>query len=83
MCGFMGTITVAVEDSVETQFRKAVKDRLGIGKGKIGKAVTEAMKQWVYAVEQQDLRERALKRLEKGYNMGKILYKHRDELHER
>jgi len=27
--------------------------------------------------------ERALKKLKKGYKMGKILYQRRDELHER
>lgn len=33
--------------------------------------------------EQQKIREEALQELEKGYPMGKILYKHRSELYER
>lgn len=84
MCGFMGTITTTVDDAVETKFRKAVKNRLGVGKGKIGKAVTEAMDKWAESDEQQKVREEALKQLETGYHMGgKILYKHRSELYER
>ena len=84
MCGFMGTITVTVDDAVEIKFRKAVKDRLGIGKGKIGKAITEAMDRWAELDEQQKIREAAISRLEKGYHLGgKILYKHRSELYGR
>lgn len=81
---FMGTITTTVDDAVETKFRKAVKEKLGTGKGKLGKAVTEAMKSWAESAEQQKVREEAIKQLEKGFNWGgKILYKHRSELYDR
>ena len=49
----MGTITATVDDDVERNFRRTVSEKLGSGKGKIGKAITEAMKKWILSVEQQ------------------------------
>lgn len=79
----MGTMTVGVNDMTETKFRKAVKNTLGEGKGKLGKALTEAMEKWAEEAEQEELRKRALARLEKGYHLGGKTYKHRSELYER
>ncbi|MEK7539737.1 MAG: hypothetical protein AAB558_00625 [Patescibacteria group bacterium] len=79
----MGTITATVDDNTEEKFRETVKNRLGAGKGKLGQAITDAMDKWVREVEQEELRKRALAKLETGFRMGKTLYKHRDELYGR
>jgi len=41
------------------------------------------MRRWVEEKRQEKIAERELKLLEKGFNLGKKLYKARDELHER
>ena len=79
----MGTITISVDDKTEQAFRKMAGAIYGTGKGHLGKALTEAIQEWVHERQQKKIAERELKRLEKGYNMGKILYKTRDELWER
>lgn len=79
----MGTITTIVDDKVEEKFRTAVRNIFGDGKGKIGKAFTQAMKKWAEEVEQEEIRKKAIQRLEKGYHMGKILYKNRNDLYDR
>lgn len=79
----MGTITISVDDVKEKEFRKAVKNSFGEGKGKLGKAITQAMEKWTEETQQWQLRKKAIERLEKGYKMGKILYKERSELYER
>ena len=79
----MGTITVGVDDEIEEHFRLTVKRTVGAGKGTLGKAVAEAMEKWAKEKDEKEMRKRALERLERGYSMGKILYKNREELHER
>ncbi len=79
----MGTMTVSVDDFTEEKFRKTVKSTLGSGKGKLGEAISQAMQKWVEFVEQEEVKKVALQRLEKGFRMGKILYKDRAELYGR
>lgn len=79
----MGTITIGVEDEIEEKFRVTVKESIGVGKGTLGKAFTQAMELWIKNQKQEEMKKRALKRLKKGYKLGKIKYKNRDELHER
>ncbi len=79
----MGTITVNVKDEVEKEFRKLVRSIHGARKGELGKALTEAMKKWVYEKKQEKTAQEALKLLELKFNFGKRLYRDRDELHER
>ncbi len=79
----MSVVTISVEDSVERQFRNEVKEHLGKGKGVLGQAVTEAMKLWIQQKTQDDLAIKLKERMEKGYDMGKLLYTKRDELYAR
>lgn len=80
---FMGTITVNSNNRTESRFRETVKEVIGEGKGSLGKAFDEAMLLWISQKKKEKIMERALSRLKKGYEMGKILYKNRGELHER
>lgn len=79
----MGTITINASDKVENKFRATVKETIGSEKGSLGKAFDEAMLLWVKQKKKEKIRERALRRLQKGYSMGKLLYKNRSELYER
>ncbi|MCX9073984.1 MAG: hypothetical protein OIN88_04910 [Candidatus Methanoperedens sp.] len=79
----MGTITVNVKDDVEKEFRELVSSAHGTRKGDLGRALTEAMRKWVFEKRQEKIAQEALKLLEQRFNFGKRLYKHRNELHER
>ena len=77
----MGTITVNVDDDIEERFRKCARDKLSIGKGKLGQAVKEAFELWIKEQAEQDTTKRQLALLEKGFYFGKYVFK-RDELYD-
>ncbi|MFH1409438.1 MAG: hypothetical protein ABIH34_06000 [Nanoarchaeota archaeon] len=76
----MGTMTITVDEDIEERFRKHVAARFGRGKGVLGKAVSEAIDDWI---KKGKSIEKCLQLLEKGIDMGKMTYKSRDELHDR
>lgn len=76
------TITVNVEKEVEEKFRKIASATYGKKKGYLGKALTEAMREWEKKNASKK-KERFFELLEKGIDMGGINYKKREELHER
>ncbi len=76
----MGTITANINDDIEEIFRKRVYQIYGKRKGNLGKALNEAMIEWVRKKEYFD---RCMELLEKGIDMGKLKYKNREELHDR
>ena len=76
-------ITISVDEKTEEEFRKVAGAVYGKKKGYLGKAITEAMDEWEKRKKSTDVTARALAMLEKGFDMGKITYKSRDELHER
>jgi len=77
------TITVSVEEDVEERFRKLASATYGKRKGYLGKALTDAMREWEKKKKEVDVDARALEILRKGFNLGGITYKKRAELHER
>ncbi len=79
----MGTITINVNDEIERQFRKAVKETKGTGKGKLGEAVTEAINKWAEEKRQKEIAAELKALIEKGFDMGKLKIKSRDELYDR
>ncbi len=79
----MGIITTSIDDYVEENWRSFVKRTYGKGKGVLSQATMDAYKKLMEENEQERLRRRALERLEKGFRMGKILYKTRAELYDR
>lgn len=78
----MATITVNVSDETEERFRDVVKQEYGTGKGKLGSAIQEALDAWVRNKKNQEISQRQLGLMEKGFFFGKIKYT-RDELHDR
>jgi len=52
-------------------------------KGYLGNAVTSAMKKWIDEMTQKQISEREITLLEKGFDMGELKFKSREDLHER
>ena len=75
------TITVNVEEEVESEFRKQASRRYGKRKGYLGKALTEAMSEWAKK-RNADVENEALRLLKAGIKMKKWEF-NREELHER
>ncbi len=78
----MGTMTLNIDDMAEEKFRKAAELAFGAGKGSLGKAATKAFEKWAEK-ELTGSEAKMLALLEKGFEMGKLKYKDRAELHER
>ena len=79
----MGVLTISISDETEQRFREKVKETLGEGKGKLGKAVEEALNNFVSEDEEQKLRQEAIKMMEKGlYKVGKNYTFRREEAYE-
>ena len=78
----MTVITISVKDELAKEFREEVKQKIGQRKGDLGKAVEEALKQWLYDKRQKQIAEEMLKLMETGIEMGKINIRSRDELYE-
>ena len=79
----MGTITINVDDEIEKEFRKLANEESKGKKGFLGDAITEAMKKWISEKEQKEISMREIKILKKGFKLGKITYKKREELYGR
>lgn len=79
----MGTVTINLSDEIEARFRAEVKERFGEGKGKLGKAVEDALNKWANESEEAKLRQRAIQMLKKGlYKVGKDYTFKREEAYE-
>lgn len=76
----MATITINVNNEIEKTFRSKVYQIYGKRKGILGKALTEAMKDWAMRKEYFDS---CIGLLSKGVDMGKLKYSKREELHDR
>ena len=75
----MGTMTINISDETEQKFREKVRETLGAGKGKLGKAVEEIMSKWVEDAEYQKLMKEAVATLKKGLYKLPNGYKFRRE----
>ena len=78
----MATITLNVKDETATKFRKATALKFGKRKGSLGKAATQALEDWAAREAESDV-AKMLELMERGFKLGKRLYKSRAELHER
>ena len=77
----MGTITLNVKNKSEEKFRKITLLKFGKRKGSLGKAASIAFEQWADR-ETNGNEAKLLELLEKGFEMGRLKFKSRDELHE-
>lgn len=75
------TITVNVEEEVDSEFRKQASLKYGKKKGYLGKALTEAMKEWAKK-RNEDVDRKFLKLLKEGIKTKAWKF-NREELYER
>ena len=75
------TITVNLSEEVENEFRKKAALKYGKRKGHLGKAMTEAIDQWMRTLD-YDIETQSIKMLKEGIRMKKWKFR-RDDLHER
>ena len=79
----MTTITINVSEEVNRDFREVVKKKIGSNKGALGKAVEEALKEWIEEEKQKNIAERQKKMLTKGlYSLNGKKF-NREEIYER
>ena len=68
----MGILTISISDDAEKMFRETVKAELGEGKGKLGKAVEEAMTKWAEEKKAEEYAKEAIAMMKKGlYKVGR------------
>ncbi len=75
------TITVNVDEEAESEFRIEASKRYGKRKGYLGRALTEAMKEWTKK-KNADVVAKSLTLLKEGIKMKKWKF-NREELYER
>ena len=75
------TITINVDEEIVRKLRE-MRTREKVGKGFLGRVVTEAVKEWVNRKEERTI-SKSLELLEHGIDMGGIISKKREALHER
>ena len=73
------TITINMDKEVLEELRKQSDNK----KGFLGKTISKATREYLKEKKQEDARKSLLKKLEKGYNMGGLKIKSRDEIHDR
>lgn len=78
----MGTITINLNDGLEQSFRETVREELGVGKGKLGTAVQQALTAWIKEKKHYEISQRQIQLMKKGFKLGKYTF-NRDELHDR
>ncbi|MBU0636007.1 hypothetical protein KKE06_03200, partial [Candidatus Micrarchaeota archaeon] len=67
----------------EEKIRQIARERFGGKKGSIAKAIKEAVNKTEEEDRLLNARKRLLELMEKGFDGGRIVYKHRSELYER
>lgn len=75
------TITINVEEEVDAAFRKFAGAKYGKRKGYLGKALTQAMREWVKK-QDKEVETLSIELLKTGIKMAKWKF-NRGELHER
>ena len=78
----MGTITISIDDDTEKRFREVAKKKLGERKGYLGKATTQALECWMKQQTQEEIVIDALSLIRSGHNLGKHLYRTRNDLYD-
>lgn len=79
----MATITVNIQDGVAREFREVVKQKMGEHKGVLGKAIEEALRQWIHERRQKQISQEMLELMDEGIDMGGIRIQSRGDLYDR
>jgi hypothetical protein len=79
----MATITLNVTNEINNEFRNIVKTKFGEGKGRIGRAIEEAMQIWIFKQKQKELSTKGLSLLKAGIWSKKNYKFNREEAYDR
>lgn len=79
----MATITLNVTNEINDEFRNVVRAKFGEGKGKLGKAIEEAIKIWIFEQKQKNITQRQIKMMKDGIWSQKNFKFDREELYEK
>lgn len=79
----MGNVTISLEDKKERLLRELAREKYGNKKGSLSKVTGEALKALADSSAKNRAMQRQLKWLERGFDLGKILVKNRDEIYEK
>jgi len=79
----MATITLNVNNEINDEFRSVVKLKFGEGKGKLGKAIEEAIKKWIFEQKQKEITERQIKIMKEGIWSQKGYKFNREDIYEK
>ena len=77
------TITLNVDENLNEEFRKIVIQKYGDKKGSLSHAVEDAFKLLIQCINSNHADIDLQNKMNAGYNLGGLIYKNRDELHER
>jgi hypothetical protein len=80
---FMGNITVSLEKSAEQKLRAIASQKYKNRKGALSKVITESLNLFSRQSARQRAMERQFRWMDKGFEMGKILAKKREEIYDR
>ncbi len=79
----MATITLNVTNEINDEFRNVVRTKFGEGKGKLGKAIEEAIKIWIFEQKQRAITQRQIKIMKEGIWSQKNFRFNRQEVYEK
>lgn len=79
----MGVMTISMKKKDEENIRNLARKIYGNKKGAISRVISEAVKQRINEIEQEELRKRALYLLNNSKNLGKKYWKNREDLYDR
>jgi len=79
----MATITLNVTNEINEEFRNVVRTKFGEGKGKLGKAIEEAIKIWIFEQKQKSITQRQINLMRAGIWSLKNYKFNRGELYEK
>ncbi|MFH1751624.1 MAG: hypothetical protein ABH821_01650 [archaeon] len=78
---FTSNVTIALEKKVENVLRSLASDKYNNKKGALAKVVSESLYLLSNKNRRQKAMERQFKLMDKGFNLGRIKVKCRDELY--
>lgn len=79
----MGSVTVGLDDVTEKKLRFLAKERFKETKGAMAKVIAEGINGLEKESKRLTARKKLIAQMEKGFDGGKILFKHRNELYDR
>ncbi len=79
----MGNLTVTLKDEKERKLRRLAKEKYGGKKGSIAKTLEEGIDKLDTDSKRERARQQLIQLMEIGFDMGKNLIRHRNELYDR